>query len=152
MWRAEPPRHLISKKATKWWHLKVSESTLFDVPLKDLVFWRLRRHRIVFLGRWPVIIAGFGPNWPCSGRMTESTSRRRYDLKSGYFTFLLRRLGRMCLRTFVLIVCAQRCCAGNATVMSRITSRISYDWLVPKINMASKTPGENFSGRLYSFG
>ena len=31
------------------------------------------------------------------------------------------------LRTFALIVCAQRCCAGNATVMSRITSRISYD-------------------------
>ena len=31
------------------------------------------------------------------------------------------------LRTFALIVCAQRCCAGNATVMSRGTSRISHD-------------------------
>ena len=31
------------------------------------------------------------------------------------------------LRTFALIVCAQHCCAGNATVMSRITSRISHD-------------------------
>ena len=32
--------------------------------------------------------------------------------------------------------------------MSRITSRISYDWLVPKIKMASKTVGKKF----YSFG
>ena len=31
------------------------------------------------------------------------------------------------LRMFALLVCAQRCCAGNATVMSRITSRFGYD-------------------------
>lgn len=30
-------------------------------------------------------------------RVTDVHSRRRYDLKSGYFTFLLRRLGRMYL-------------------------------------------------------
>ena len=36
--------------------------------------------------------------------------------------------------------------------MSRITSRISYDWLVPKINMAWKTPGKKNSGRQNSFG
>ena len=46
------------------------------------------------------------------------------------------------LRTFALIVCAQHCCAGNAANMSCITSCISCDWLVPKINMVSKTPGK----------
>ena len=30
-------------------------------------------------------------------RVTDVHSRRRYDLKYGYFTFLLRRLGRMYL-------------------------------------------------------
>ena len=44
------------------------------------------------------------------------------------------------LRTFALIVCAQPFCAGNATVICHASLR----WLVPKINMASKTPGKKF--------
>ena len=55
---------------------------------------------------------------------------------------LLRKVAYIYLRTFALIVCAQRLCAGNATAMSRITLRISYDCLVPKINMTSKTMGK----------
>ena len=52
------------------------------------------------------------------------------------------------LRTFALIVCAHPFCAGNATVRCHASLR----WLVPKINMASKTPGKKISGRFYSFG
>ena len=65
---------------------------------------------------------------------------RMLKLRCYFFSFQYS----LFLRTFALIVCAQRCCAGNATVMSRIISRISYDWVVLKINMVSKTAGKNF--------
>ena len=49
------------------------------------------------------------------------------------------------LRTFALIVCAQRCWAGNATVIRHASLHV-----LVTIDMASKTPGKK-SHRFYSF-
>ena len=40
-------------------------------------------------------------------------------------TFSLSSTGRVCLRTFAVIVCAQRCCAGNAIVICHASLRLT---------------------------
>ena len=52
------------------------------------------------------------------------------------------------LRTFTLIVCAQRCCAGNATVICYALLRLTG----PEDKHGVENAGEKNSGRFYSFG
>ena len=52
------------------------------------------------------------------------------------------------LRTFALIVCAQRCCAGNATVICHASLRLTG----PEDKHGVENTGEKISGRQNSFG
>ena len=61
---------------------------------------------------------------------------------------IVRVKGIEILRTFALIVCAQRCCAGNATVICHASLPLTG----PEDKHGVENAGEKNSGRVYSFG
>ena len=60
----------------------------------------------------------------------------------------MAQFGSERLRTFALIVCAQRCCAGNATAICHASLRLTG----PEDKHGVENAGEKISGRQNSFG
>ena len=66
------------------------------------------------------------------GEQLEFSMERGFQIRdvAGISGVNVRTIEKMSLRTFALIVCAQRCCAGNATVICHASLHVlvTIDW------------------------